>query len=91
MWSSYVSQLAFLSIQLKSTNHISETMYEPYIIRTIFIDLTKAFDLVTQKHFLQRSHDSGLSSYPVKWFSLHLVLANLASTQRSKILADCHF
>lgn len=52
MWSSYVSQLAFLSIQLKSTNHISETMYEAYIIRTIFIDLTKAFDLVTQKHFL---------------------------------------
>lgn len=43
-------------------------MYEAYIIRTIFIDLTEAFDLVTHKHFLQKSHDSGLSSDPVKWF-----------------------
>lgn len=73
----------------KSTNDISETMCEVYI-RTIFIDLTEAFDLVTHKHFLQKFHDSGLSGDPVKWFSLHLVLANLASTWRSKILADCH-
>lgn len=66
-------------------------MSEAYIIRSIFIDLTEPFDLVNHIQFLQKSRDSGLSSDPVKRFSLHLVLANLASTWRSKILADCHF
>lgn len=66
-------------------------MYEAYIVRIIFIDLTEVFNLVTHKHFLQKSHDSELGSDPVKYFPLYLVLANLALTWKSKIFSDCHF
>lgn len=93
LYSLVTFHIAFLPVQLylNHQSYFRNNIWGFYIIRTIFSDLTEAFGLVTHKHFLQKSHDSGLSSDPVKWLSLHLVLANLALTWRSKILADLSF
>lgn len=73
MWSSYASQLGLLQFNLKAPI-IFQKQCMSHIIRTIFIDLTKAFDLVTQTLSSEILADLGLSSDPVKWFSFCLVL-----------------